>query len=73
MKRSNKIEFSLHQSTPREYNLNKSLTGCAPCLKETLKIERKVDKRSLNEIKIDEIKNIVNSIFKGLNNGYKEN
>ncbi len=50
------------------YNLNKSSTGCAPCLNEALKIEKKVNKRSLNEIKISEIKKIVNSIFESSNN-----
>ena len=62
MKRTNKKEFSLNQSS-QEYNLNKSSTGCAPCLKEAIKIEKKINKRSLNEIKINEIKKIVNSIF----------
>ena len=47
----------------RELNLNKSSVGCAPCLKEAIKIEKKINKRSLNEIKINEIKKIVNSIF----------
>ena len=62
MKRTNKKEFSLNKSS-QEYNLNKSSTGCAPCLKEAIKIEKKINKRSLNEIKINEIKKIVNSIF----------
>ena len=73
MKRTNKKEFNLNQSIPRDYNLNKSLYGCAPCLEEALKIDRQIGKKTLTEMKIDEIKNIVNSIFKGLNNGYKEN
>ena len=64
MKRTNKREFNLKQSSLKEYDLNKSLTGCAPCLKEALKIDRQVDGRTLNEIKIDEIKTIVRSIFK---------
>ena len=66
MKRTNKKEFSLNQSS-QEYNLNKSSTGCAPCLKEVTKIDKKVNKRSLNEIKIDEIKSIVRSIFESSN------
>ena len=44
-------------------DLNKSFTGCAPCLNEVLKIGRKINNRSLNEIKINEIKKIVSSIF----------
>ena len=63
MKRTNKREFNLDQSSPIENNLNKISTGCAPCLNEALKIERQVNQRSLNEIKINEIKKIVSSIF----------
>ena len=63
MKRTYKSEFNLDQSSPKAYDLNKSSTGCAPCLNEALKIERQVNQRSLNEIKINEIKKIVSSIF----------
>ena len=63
MKRTNKSEFNLDQSSPKVYDLNKSSTGCAPCLNEALKIERQVNQHSLNEIKINEIKKIVSSIF----------
>ena len=62
MKRTNKVEINLNQSS-QEYDLNNSTKGCAPCLKEAFEIERKVNNRSLNEIKINEIKDIVNSIF----------
>ena len=44
-------------------DLNKSSNGCTPCLNEVAKINNKVNNRSLNEIKINEIKKIVNSIF----------
>jgi len=64
MKRTIKRKFHLNQITsPKELSLNKSSTGCAPCLKAALKIDRQVNKRSLNEIKIEEIKKIVRSIF----------
>ena len=63
MRRTNKRELNLNQSS-QEYDLKKSSTGCAPCLKEVLKIDRKINGRSLNEIKINEIKSIVRSIFK---------
>tara|TARA_Y100000590_G_scaffold262220_1_gene294304 strand:- start:661 stop:873 length:213 start_codon:yes stop_codon:yes gene_type:complete len=69
MKRTNKREFSLNQSSPIERNLNKISTGCTPCLNEALKIERQVNERSLNEIKINEIKEIVRSIFKDAKDG----
>ena len=62
MKRTTKKKLNL--SKPSLLDLNKSSTGCAPCLNEALKIERQVNQRSLNEIKINEIKKIVSSIFK---------
>tara|TARA_Y100000590_G_C14817245_1_gene674920 strand:+ start:199 stop:417 length:219 start_codon:yes stop_codon:yes gene_type:complete len=67
MKSTTKRELNLNFSSPKVYDLNKSSTGCAPCLKEVLNIDRKVNGRSLNEIKINEIKKIVNSIFKNKN------
>ena len=71
MKRTDKLGFNLNQVSPKEYDLNKSLTGCAPCLKEALDIDRQVNGRSLNEIKINEIKTIVRSIFESSKNGKK--
>ena len=53
MKRTGRIEL----------NLNKSSSPCAPCLNEALRIEQQINKKSLNEIKIEEIKKIVSSIF----------
>ena len=43
------------------------------CLNKALKIDRQINKRALNEIKIEEIKKIVSSIFKSLNNDNKKN
>ena len=60
MKRTNKLEINLNKPS---FDLNKSNVGCAPCLKEALKIDRQIKGRSLNEIKINEIKTIVRSIF----------
>ncbi len=71
MKRTNKRELNLNQSSPIEKNLNENSTGCAPCLNEALKIERQLNNRSLSEIKINEIneiKEIVRSIFKDTKN-----
>ena len=65
MKRTDKKEKNLNEPS---FDLNKFSTGCAPCLNEALKIDRKVSNRSLNQIKIKEIKEIVNSIFKGSSN-----
>jgi len=63
MKRTVKLEFELGQSSLREKDLNKFKVGCVPSLNEAFEIERKVNNRSLHEIKIDEIKKIVKSIF----------
>ena len=71
MKRTNKREFNLNQSSPIEINLNKNSTGCAPCLNEALKIDRQINNRPLNEIKINEIKAIVRSIFESSNDSKK--
>ena len=69
MKRTNKKEINLNSLTsPKEENLYKISTGCAPCLEQALKIERQVNGRSLNEIKINEIKEIVRSIFQSSKN-----
>jgi hypothetical protein len=47
----------------KEVNLNTLKTGCSPCLNEAKKIQKKIGKRNLSEIKIDEIKKIVSSLF----------
>ena len=50
--------------TPKKsLNLNKLKTGCSLCFDEVRKIERKIANRELSEIKIEEIKNIVSSLF----------
>ena len=47
----------------KDLDLNKSSLGCAPCIEEVYKIEKKIEGRSLSDIKIEEIKEIVNSLF----------
>ena len=73
MKRTNKRELNLNHPSPKEFDLNKSSTGCAPCLNEALKIDRQINERPLNEMKINEIKEIVNSIFQSSKNDIKKN
>ena len=70
MKRADRREFNLNKPL---IDLNQSSAGCAPCLNEALKIDRQINKRPLNEIKIEEIKKIVRSIFQSLNNDNKKN
>ena len=48
----------------KDLNLNRLKNGCSPCLNEAKKMQQKVANRSLSEIKIQEIKNIVSSLFK---------
>tara|TARA_B100000029_G_C17098124_1_gene786875 strand:- start:444 stop:650 length:207 start_codon:yes stop_codon:yes gene_type:complete len=64
MKHTNKRKLDLNIPP---FDLNKSSAGCVPCHKEALKIDRKINGRSLNEIKINQIKVIVRSIFEGSN------
>ena len=71
MKRTIKRELNLNEASPIETNLNENSTGCTPCLNEALKIERQINNRSLSEIKIKEIKKIVNSIFESSNDNTK--
>ena len=66
MKRTTKKKLNLSKHSLLD--LNKSSTGCAPCLNEALKIDRKINERPSNEMKINEIKKIVRSIFQGLKN-----
>ena len=68
MKRANKRKLNLDKPS---FDLNKSSTGCAPCLNEALKIDQKINNRPLNEIKINEIKAIVRSIFENSNDSTK--
>tara|TARA_Y100000590_G_scaffold442851_1_gene571494 strand:+ start:2641 stop:2856 length:216 start_codon:yes stop_codon:yes gene_type:complete len=66
MKRTSKKELNLNQFS-HENDLNKLSTGCAPCLQEVIKIDRKINGKSLTEMKINEIKKIVGSIFNNFN------
>ena len=68
MKRTNKRKLNLNKPS---FDLNKSSTGCAPCLNEALKIDRQMNGRSPNEIKIEKIKTIVRSIFNSEENDSK--
>jgi len=48
----------------KNLNLNKLKTGCSPCLNEVKKMQQKISDRNISEIKIEEVKKIVSSIFK---------
>ena len=47
----------------KKINLNKLKTGCSPCMSEAKKMEQKISYRKVSEIKIEEVKNIISSMF----------
>ena len=54
----------MRRTIKKELNLNKLKTGCSPCLNEVQKMQQKLSDREVSEIKIEEIKKIVSSLFK---------
>ena len=54
----------MRRITKKDLNLNKLKTGCSPCLNEVKKMQQKLSHREVSEIKIQEIKKIVSSLFK---------
>jgi len=47
----------------KEYNLNRLKTGCSHCMNEARIMKQKISDRNISELKIEEIKNIVSSMF----------
>ena len=54
----------MRRAVKKEANLNKLKTGCSPCMKEANKMEQKISNRKISEIKIEEVKTIISSMFK---------
>ena len=54
----------MRRTNKKDLNLNKLKTGCSPCLNEAQKMQQKLSDRKVSEIKIEEIKRIVSSLFK---------
>ena len=54
----------MRRISKKEQNLNKLKTGCSPCINQAKIMEQKISKRDISKIKVEEIKNIVASIFK---------
>ena len=54
----------MRRTNKKELNLNKLKTGCSPCLNEVKKMQQKISNREVSDIKIEEIKKIVSSLFK---------
>ena len=54
----------MRRSIKKKINLNKLKTSCPPCMSEARKMEQKISNRKVSEIKIEEVKTIVSSMFK---------
>ena len=54
----------MRRTAKKDLNLNRLKTGCSPCLIEAKKMQQKISNRKVSEIKIQEIKKIVSSLFK---------
>jgi hypothetical protein len=53
----------MRRTTKKGQNLNKLKTGCMPCFSEVKKMEQKISNRKVSEIKLEEIKYIVSTMF----------
>ena len=53
----------MRRTKKRIINLNKLRTGCSPCMNQAKIMEQKISNRNISEIKINEIKDIVSSMF----------
>ena len=54
----------MRRTNKNSINLNKLKTGCLPFMSEAKKMEQIISKRKVSEIKIEEVKTIVSSMFK---------
>tara|TARA_Y100000992_G_scaffold159385_1_gene106709 strand:+ start:128 stop:298 length:171 start_codon:yes stop_codon:yes gene_type:complete len=54
----------MRRTDKKDINLNKLKVGCSPCMNEVKKMEQKISNREISKIKVDEIKKIVESLFK---------
>ena len=54
----------MRRITKKDMNLSRLQTGCSPCITEAKKMEQKILNRKVSEIKIEELKTIVSSMFK---------
>tara|TARA_E500000178_G_C16683353_1_gene600353 strand:+ start:27 stop:197 length:171 start_codon:yes stop_codon:yes gene_type:complete len=54
----------MKRTTKKDINLNKLKTGCSPCMSEAKKMDLKISNRKISEIKNEEVKSIVSSMFK---------
>ena len=57
----------MRRANKKKVNLNKLKTGCSPCMTEARKMEQRVSNRQISEIKIEEVKKIISSMFENKN------
>ena len=54
----------MSRTAKKDINLNRLKTACSPCMNEAKIMKQKISNRKASEIKINEIKDIVSSMFK---------
>jgi hypothetical protein len=54
----------MRRITKKNINLSKLKTGCSPCLNEAKQMQNKISNRKISEMKAEEVKKIVSSLFK---------
>ena len=54
----------MRRAVKKEVNLNELKTGCSPCIREANNMEQKISNRKVSELKIEEVKTIISSMFK---------
>ena len=54
----------MRRTMGKKVNLNKLKKGCSPGMSEAKKMKQKISNRDISEIKIEEVKTIVSSLFK---------
>jgi len=54
----------MKRAVKKEVNLNKLKTSCSPCIREAKYMEQKISNRIISELKIEEVKTIISSMFK---------
>ena len=57
----------MRRANKKKVNLNKLKTGCSPCMTEARKMDQRVSNRQISEIKIEEVKKIISSMFENKN------
>tara|TARA_Y100001935_G_C17028068_1_gene371116 strand:+ start:76 stop:249 length:174 start_codon:yes stop_codon:yes gene_type:complete len=57
----------MRRTNKKEVNLNRLKTGCSPCMNQAKMMEQRISNRKVSEIKIEEVKEIISSMFEKKN------